>query len=80
MSRISDTNGLRSSAQHKVRRILGNNTDSVHANGDSDNNQKIKHCQKKASIPCDSCNHFHCKEHLMKRNICTACNSTFDSE
>ena len=29
--------------QHKVRRSLGNNTDSVYADGD--NNQKRKRCQ-----------------------------------
>ena len=45
MSRLSDTNGLSSSAQHKVRRSLGNNTDSGHANVDDDNNQKRKRCQ-----------------------------------
>ena len=43
MSRLSDLNGLSSSTQHKVRRSLGNITDSVHAGGD--NNQKRKRYQ-----------------------------------
>ena len=68
MSRLSDLNALSSSTQHKVRRSLGNITDSAHAVGD--NNQKRKRYQS---------NHFLCKEHLVKKNICTACNSTIGS-
>ena len=42
--RLSDFNGLNSCTQHKVIRSLGNNADSVHADGD--NNQKKKTLSK----------------------------------
>ena len=82
LSILSDTNGLSSSTQHKARRSLGNDTDSVHADGDNNKKNVVKAMkfEKKHQFDLIPAIIFIFKEHLVKRNICTACNSTFDNE
>ena len=78
----SITNRNKSNIIHMYNK---HNTDSGHANGmviiiKKENVVNAMKFAKKKAFRYDSCNHFHCKGHLVKMNIYTTCDSTFDSE